>query len=117
MQSETSLNPESREREILQLARQLEGLKRNPAWETLLAALEKYRDSALDDIRGCRSSNDKLRSHLLYRWEERDKFLRFIHGYIENIAQARLEVIRAIAEANGSTGEQTEDLIVALEAH
>lgn len=104
-----------KERKLIQLARQFEGLKLNPAWTTLMEAVRQFRDDALSDIRNCRSSNAQLRSNLLFKYEERSKCIEFIEAYLDGITKARTEIIRSLAEINGHFGEAAEDLVATLD--
>jgi hypothetical protein len=102
-------------RQILQLSRQAEALKMNPAWVKMLGDLKEWRDEALEVIRNSGSADTQTRSNLLYQYEQRQSCIEFIEARFKSIAEARVETIRLIAELNGHHGEAAEDLVAALE--
>ena len=100
---------------ILQLARQTEAMKMNPAWRKMMDDLKSWRDEALETIKNCKSADLQTRSNLLYQYEQRDACIEFIESRFNEIAAARAETIRLIAELNGVYGAAAEDLVAALE--
>lgn len=102
------------EKEVLQLARQVESLQLNPAWQAAMGALKQWRDEAMAAIEECRSSNAQVRSNLLLRWEQRRDCVRFVEGYFENVKLQRQHIIRDFAELNGHYGTDAEDVVESL---
>lgn len=103
------------ERRTIQLARQFEGLKMNPAWQALYDALKQWRDESMQLVRQAKYASPIVRSNLLLRFDERDNLIGFIDNYLKEITEARKLIIRNLAELNGHHGEAAEDLVAALE--
>ena len=91
------------ERLIIAEGEQVKMMSMHAGWHRTREVMRQWEEDALLDLQECVSSDEKVRSNLTIRYQERIKFTRMVDGWIKSVIEKRKDVLREIAEQNGMT--------------
>lgn len=91
------------ERIIIAEGEQVKMMSMHSGWHRTREVIRQWEEDALMAMEECLSSDDRVKSTLHTRWQERKLFARMIDGWIQSVINKRKEVLREIAEQNGMT--------------
>lgn len=104
MIDELGLNEQ--ERETLIVAQEMHTLSLHGGWKRLRGILKQWEDEALRSMEESLSSDDKVRSLLMARWEERRRTNRMLDVYLLDVSEQRKALLREIAESKGNSPQE-----------
>ena len=97
------IEPTEQEKRILAEAGALKLLMNSHGWKLLRDVMKQWESEGLNAMSECRSSDDRIRVRFQDKWEERKNFNKMVDTYFERVLEARLEILRSIAEQNGAS--------------
>lgn len=102
------------ERETLAIAQEMHTLSLHNGWRRMRGVLKQWEAEALNSMAQCASSDDKVRSNLQLRWDERRKLNLMIDVYLGGVLETRKALLREIAEQNGNSPEEAFEIAETL---
>lgn len=87
------------ERDLLEVGRDYKALTQMAAWPRLLDFLARWEDTALNDLRACKSSDTEVLKMLVLRWKERSSIREDLQAEVYETIEERLKWLKELSES------------------